>query len=487
MVNKLSPDDALVYGIKFAEKNGAEQIEGYNSQTREIEISVEKSIPTIKTGLSSGLSFRVIAQSNVGFAFTKTLTKSRIEETIKVALQNAKSKGKDPHFKTLPLPTKKTVQKFQYDPALDSITADSMADQITHLIEAINDVKGMHYLQGQMFLGIQNDHLINSNGIDIAEQGGGMGGFAAAITTKGLIPSYSFSVIGGPNVSSFSVDQLINETIEQTKRAAGPKTINFTKEVPVIFEPQASLGILGSLFSLLSNQLSGDRVSSGATPYSDQVGNEVAVDKFSFIDNGSNPEKLTSSSYDAEGVPKEVTTLIDKGVLKTFLLDTYYGQKLGLESNGKSSRVGGFGFGGDPIKTIPKIGHNSLEILPGDSSQEEMISETKEGFMLRSLMGLHMSDTSSGRFSVTGFGWYIKNGEIKYPVQGIAISGTIPTLLKNIDLISKERELMLLSDCPYIRFTSLPVTSKKLDFKARFGLSLLKVLTSLKIMKNPMV
>ena len=172
MVNKLSPDDALVYGIKFAEKNGAEQIEGYNSQTREIEISVEKSIPTIKTGLSSGLSFRVIAQSNVGFAFTKTLTKSRIEETIKVALQNAKSKGKDPHFKTLPLPTKKTVQKFQYDPALDSITADSMADQITHLIEAINDVKGMHYLQGQMFLGIQNDHLINSNGIDIAEQGG---------------------------------------------------------------------------------------------------------------------------------------------------------------------------------------------------------------------------------------------------------------------------------------------------------------------------
>ncbi|MHA1356208.1 MAG: metallopeptidase TldD-related protein [Candidatus Heimdallarchaeota archaeon] len=54
--------------------------------------------------------------------------------------------------------------------------------------------------------------------------------------------------------------------------------------------------------------------------------------------------------------------------------------------------------------------------------------------MIRSLMGLHMSDRSSGRFAVTGFGWYIKNGEVKYPVQGINISGMLPDLIKNIDM-----------------------------------------------------
>ncbi len=52
-----------------------------------------------------------------------------------------------------------------------------------------------------------------------------------------------------------------------------------------------------------------------------------------------------------------------------------------------------------------------------------------------------MSDRSSGRFAVTGFGWYIKNGEVKYPVQGINISGMLPELIKNIDMISSERQL----------------------------------------------
>lgn len=487
MAKKLDLNEALEYGIKFAQKNGAEQVEGYKSHARDIEISVEKSIPSISTGISQGLSFRVVAQNNLGFAFTKTITKERIEDTITIAIQNAKAKGKDPDFKSLPLPSKKKVPKFTYDKKLESLTADELADKISYLIDQINDVKGLHYLQGQLFLGLQNDRLLNSNGVDIQEKGGGIGGFAAAITTKGLIPNYSFCVKGARTSDTFSIDELLDETVKQTQRAAAPKTINFEKEVPIIFEPQASLGVMGGLFRILANQLAGDNVASGATPYSDQVGNEVAVEDFSFLDNGIDPNKITSSAYDAEGVPKENTTLIEKGILKTFLLNTYYGQKLGLESNGKSTRAGQFGFGGDPVKTIPQIGTNSLEILSGNSSYDEMIEETKEGFMVRSLMGLHMSDTSSGRFSVTGFGWYIKNGEIKYPVQGISLSGMLPKLIQNIDLISKERESMILSEAPYIRFSSMNATAKKFDFKTRFGLSVIKILTSLKIIKHPML
>lgn len=481
-----SLDKALSYGIKFAEKSGADEVEGYSSNSKEFGISVEKNIPTIETGVSTGVSFRVVKNNNLGFAFTKILTQERIESTIKVAIQNANSKGKDPDFKSLPSPSKKSVQKFKFDKKLENLTSDNLASDLTILIDAIEGTKGLHYLQGQVFLGIIDDHLVNSHGIDISEKGGGIGGFAAAITTKGLIPNYSLGIMGGSSVASFKIDDLIKDTIEQTQRAAAPRTMNIEKELPIILEPEASLGILGSLFRILSTQLTGTNVASGATPYSDQIGNQIADEGLSLIDNGVNPNKIGSSAYDAEGIPREETLLIDKGVLKTFLLDNYYGNKLGLESNGKSSRVGAFGFGGDPIKTQPRISTSSLEILPGDSTKEEIIQETKEGFMLRSLMGLHMSDTSSGRFSVTGFGWYIKNGEIKYPVQGISISGMLPDLIKNIDMISKERESMLLSECPYIRFASVKTTAKKFDFKTRFTLGALKVLTTLKIMKNPM-
>lgn len=486
MTKYLTLDKALDHGIKFAQKNGADEVEGYASNSKEIRIGVEKNIPNIVTGVSTGVSFRVVANRNIGFGFTKTLTKERLESTLKVTIQNAKSKGKDPDFKSLPLPSKKHVTKVDFDESLETITSDIIADGITEIIDTINDVKGLKYLQGQIFLNIIDDHLLNSNGIDIQTKNGGIGGYAAAITTKGLIPNYSFGIEGGPNLIDFKFEDITKETIKQTQRATAPKTMNFTKEVPIILEPEASFGLLGGLLSILITQLQGNNIARGASPYSDQVGNLIASEKFTLIDNGTNLTKINRSMFDGEGLPREKTVLIDKGILQTYLLDNYYGNKLGLESNGKASRIGVFGFGGDPVKSYPAIGPTTIEVEPGDINKEEMIAETKEGFLLRSLMGLHMSDTSSGRFSVTGFGWYIKNGEIKYPVQGLDISGMLPELLKNIDMISKERESLLLSDSPFIRFAKLPVTAKKFDLKTRFGLGVYKIITIL-TGKHPLI
>ncbi|NPE08637.1 MAG: TldD/PmbA family protein [Asgard group archaeon] len=484
MTEYYSIEKALEYGIKFAEKKGAEEVEGFSSSSREINLSVEKKLPKLTAGISTGVSFRVVSKGNLGFGFTKTLTKERLESTISTALSNAKSKGKDPDFKSLPLPSKKKVAKVPYDKKLEKITSDMVAEDQTILKDTINDVKHLNFLQSQLFLGLSEDRLVNSNGIDISSKSAGYGGLAAAITTKGLIPNYVFEIQGGNSVESFNINDLAKEAIYEIQRAAAPKTMNFEKEVPIILEPEASTGIMGGLFVLLVNQLSGDNVASGATPYSDQVGNLISVEDFTLIDNGINPDKLSSSTYDGEGMPREKTVLVDKGILKTFLLDTYYGSKLGLESNGKSTRTGMLGFG-DPIKTAPSIGNTTMEILGGDSTKEEMIAETREGFMVHSLMGLHMSDRSSGRFSVTGFGWYIKNGEVKYPVQGISISGMLPELIKNIDMISKEPKSMLLGNCPYMRFSSVPTTAKKFDLKTRFGLTMLKIITLL-TGKHPM-
>jgi len=486
MAKTMTLDDALVYGMKFAKKSGADQSEVFSVTSKEISVDVEKDLPKIVTGIAEGLSFRIVKNNNQGFAFTKTLTKERIENTITIAMQNAKAKGKDPDFKTLPQPSKKKLKAFAFDKGLEDITTDFIAEEFKNIIDSINDVKHLHYLQGSIFIGISDEYLMNSNGVDIKTKSGGIGGYAAAITTKGLIPNYSFGIKGGSSLKKFTFESIAQEAIDQTLRAASPKTMNFEKEVPIILEPEASLGLLGGLFNLLSNQLQGDNVASGATPYSDQVGNLVAIEDFSFVDNAINEEKLSTSRYDGEGVPREKTTLIDKGVLKTYLLDSYYGTKLGLESNGKSSRSGVMGFGSDPVKTPPRIAATSLEILPGGFSKDEIIAETKEGFMIRSLMGLHMSDQSSGRFAVTGFGWYVKNGEVKHPVQGINISGMLPDLIKNIDMISSERQSLLLTECPYIRFANVSTTGKKFDFKTRFGLSIIKVLTTLKLMKNPM-
>jgi PmbA protein len=477
MAKVMTLDKALEYGLKFAQKKGAEEVECYAINSKEIGIGMEKSIPNIVTGVSTGISIRVVVNNNTGFGFTKTLTTDRLESTIKTAIQNAKSKGKDPDFKSLPLPSKKPVTKMEFDKTLDNLSSDTIADELLGIIDEINDVKGMNYLQGQIFTNTADEHLVNTNGIDVKTKFGGIGGYAAAITTKGLIPNYAFGIKGGPTLKDFQFNDIAKETILQTKKATAPKTMNFTKEVPLILEPVAAFGLLGGLLGLLIGQLQGDNIARGASPYADQVGNVVASKNLTVIDNGINSTKINRSMYDGEGLPKEKTILIDKGILQTYLLDNYYGNKLGLESNGKSARVGIVGFGGDPVKTYPRISSTTIEVELGDVSKDEMIAETKEGFMVRSLMGLHMSDRSSGRFSITGFGWYIKNGEIQYPVQGLDISGMLPDLLKEIDMISKERESLLLADCPYIRFSNVSITAKRFDFKTRLQLAILKLIT----------
>jgi predicted Zn-dependent protease len=124
-------------------------------------------------------------------------------------------------------------------------------------------------------------------------------------------------------------------------------------------------------------------------------------------------------------------------------------------------------------------------VTPGDSSYDEMVQETKEGFSINSVMGVHMSDFASGRFSVTGSGHFIKNGSIKYPVQDIAISGDIPSLLQKIDMIGKEQKIGFGSVVPPLRISSLSINSQKMSMKYKSMLLMLKILTTLKLMKHP--
>ena len=87
----------------------------------------------------------------------------------------------------------------------------------------------------------------------------------------------------------------------------------------------------------------------------------------------------------------------------------------------------------------------------------------------------------------TGSGWYIKNGEVKQSVQDISLSGSIPELLLDIDMISKETKKGFNNEVPYLRVSKLNVTAKKLDFKIRFGMKIMKTLIRLGIMENPFI
>ncbi len=464
-------EKALETGLKFAKKAGATHCEAYGVNEKAYSLELEKKKPKHNIGIMHGLSFRVIANDALGFAYTSSFSENDIKHTVNLAIQNAKTQEKDPDLKTFPKP-KETKEKLSLDKKLYSLKAEKTAEIFEKL--HLEDLpKKIHFLFSFGFLGTGDSFLKNSQGLDLHNKDAGYGLGIGYLSSHGF-PTYDIHAEGARKLGEIDPESIAKTAINKTLESKKPRTMSISGEYPVIITSEGSYGAFGALFGVLTNLLRGDKASRGDTVYADRIGDQIAPENFTLMDDPLRKDMVTSALYDAEGVPTQRTKLIDKGVLQTYYLDSYYADKLNMESNGKASR-GGL-FGGNPTKAPPRIGSFATVIEPGDSSIEEMISETKEGFMMKSFMGIHMSDMSSGRFAVTGSGWYIKNGENKYPVQDISISGTIPDLLNNIDMISKERKKGLNNEVPYLRVEKLNVTAKKLDFKVRFSMKMLKLL-----------
>ncbi len=472
----------LNFGIDFAKKSGAEHCEGFGIFQKSMNLQLEKSNPKHSLGIENGLSFRVIVNNSVGFAYTTSFNEEDIKHSIQLAIQNAKVSKSDPDIQPF-VEQQKTENELPIDPKILNLEVDEAAE----VFEKLNPSelpKNIFFLQSMGQIMSSSSFLKNSSGLDVSYNAAGYALGIGFLSTHGF-PNYDFHLDVSRKWGELNPNGIYEKALSKTLESAKPQTLNMSKELPIIFAPSASFGIFGGLINFVLNSLlKGNKAYRGETPYADRIGDVIAPTNFTLIDDPLHPKLLSSMLYDAEGVPTQKTEMIKNGVLQTYYLDTYYANKLNMESNGKSIRGGGM-FGGNPVMSAPSIGNFNTVIEPGDSSLEEMISETKEGFMMKNLMGVHMSDFSSGRFAVTGGGFYIKDGEIKCPVQDISLSGDIPSLLTKIDLISKEREEQLISEIPYLRVSSLTTTAKKLDFKIRFGYKILKTLVSLGIVKNP--
>jgi PmbA protein len=476
-------EKALQFGLDYAKKAGATHSEAYGINQRSYNFELEKNKPKHNLGILHGLAFRVIANNALGFAYTSSFKEEDIKHTVNLSIQNAKTKKPDSDLQPFP-DSKKTTVEMPMDKKLYTMDVDNAAKSFEEL-EPKDLPKDIYFLQSFGFFGMEDAFLKNSQGINLHSQDAGYGLGIAFLSTKGF-PSYEFHIEGERKWGEIDPKIILQKGLEKTLKSSNPQTMSLAGEYPVIITPDGLYGVFMGLFMVLNNLMKGDKASRGDTVYADKIGEQIAPDNFTLIDDPHRSDMIVSALYDAEGVPTERTKLIDKGVLQTYYLDTYYAGKLNMESNGKATRGMGF-FGGSPIKAPPGVGNFATIIETGDATVDEMVKETREGFMLKNFMGIHMSDFSSGRFSVTGSGWYIKNGEIKQSVQDISVSGSIPELLLDIDMISKETKKGFNNEVPYLRISKLDITAKKLDFKVRFGMKILKTLIRLGIVENPFI
>ena len=210
---------------------------------------------------------------------------------------------------------------------------------------------------------------------------------------------------------------------KRTLRKLGGKSVP-TQSVPVVFEPTMTRDLLGDIFGAVS----GESIFRKASFLVGQLGEKIASQRLTMIDDGTMPRRLGSRPFDGEGLPTRQTVVIRNGVLESYLLNTYTARKLGLKSTGNAGR----GLTGAPV-----VEAGNLYIEPGPHPPEEIIKSVSKGFLVTELLGFGVNIVT-GDYSRSASGTWIENGELTFPVQGVTIAGNLKEMLNSIEMIGND-------------------------------------------------
>jgi PmbA protein len=229
---------------------------------------------------------------------------------------------------------------------------------------------------------------------------------------------------------------------QRTLRRLGARKVK-TAQVPVVFDPLVATSMLEHIFE----GVNGDSVYRGASFLAGKLGQKIAANHVNVIDDGTMPGGFGTSPFDGEGIPSRRTVVIENGVLKSYLLNTYTAKKLGLVTTANASR----GLAG-----TPGIGPGNYFLQPGTKTPQQIIGEIKEGLYVTEFLG-HGANLVTGDYSRGASGLWISGGELAYPVEEITVAGNLKEIFFNISEIGNDLEFRGAVASPTIRIDGLTV------------------------------
>ncbi len=363
---------------------------------------------------------KVVGATATGLVEDKLL--SLVEKTVDIA----RVSSEDPYWSGLPEPNEPRHRWVGFDEGIATLDTPFFLENIRLAIdEAESRDSRLKTARASASLTVSWNVVANTRGVWTEDRGTYMN-FMLYLKAKDM----GRESTGFGYIVSRSLVTDFKEVVEDSVKYAldGLRASKFGRSIiaPVVMSPEVAAELL---FNVLVPSLFASRVQEGLSPLAGKVGKQIASESFSLVDDGTLPGGLRTSLYDSEGVPRRRTVLVEKGVLKGFLYNTYTARRDKVESTGNASRRA----------TMVDISHTNLVLARGKSTQEELLSEAKV-FLDGYLMSAHTVNPITGDFSVVVTNPYlIENGEVK-PLQPVTIAGNIYEILRNNPLASRLSE-----------------------------------------------
>jgi len=393
------------------------------------------------------LGLRLFFGASSASASTSDISRQSIDRLVEDTAQMARATAQDP-FSGLPA----AEDLARYVPNLDLLDdgarSVSVEEKIRFALEAEKAALGFDSRitnsEGAEFSN-QFGRVIyaNSHGFTGEYCGSTFGHSVAPVASKDGLMQRDYWYSSNRKFSRLESPQSVGEkAARRVLRRLGARKVK-TCEVPVIFDPETA----GLLLRNLSAALSGYSLYKGASFLMGKLGTKIASDNMTVIDDGTIPGALGSKPFDGEGLPTRKKTVMDKGELQSYLLDTYSGKKLGMVSTGNAARSAG-----EP----PGVAPTNFYLAPGAWNPEGIVASVKEGFYVTELVGFGVN-LVTGDYSRGAVGIWIENGELTYPVEEVTIAGNLKEMFQNIELVGNDLEMRGRIAAPTIKISQMTV------------------------------
>ncbi|HEX7445534.1 MAG TPA: TldD/PmbA family protein [Methanothrix sp.] len=413
-------DSLLEYAhqlLALALREGAAEAEVYGMVGRSVDVDLRKgSVEMASESFHSGLGLRAVVKGAVGFSSTSDM--SLLESVAMSAVKSAKARGSDESWISLPSLGKVTPAHGIFDKRLVHISSEECLEVATSMLEGCSAVKEAEPVSGGVACVCGTGFVINSLGLELLETATLMQASMETIAKAGDVATGSEFF----NSRSFQPSmEAVGKAAAVMARAslAGTKAESGTFDV--LLKPLAVAELLeGTILS----SLEADNVQKGRSSLKGRVGEAISSEGLNIYDDGLLAGGLDSSAFDGEGVPSQRTVLIEKGVLKGFLYDSYTAGKDGVKSTGNAARQG--------YSDVPRVGIRNL--IVSSPVAYDLLEETK-GYLVNGLIGAHTANPISGDFSVEARNAFrVSPGEVPVPIRSLMLAGNIYDLLKNIEV-----------------------------------------------------
>ena len=406
-----------------------EQVEAFVSRSRTTTVRASGGeVESLSSATSAGIGVRVVAGGRQGFASAGSLDPDVLDEVLAEARDNAEFAAPDD---ANGLAEPDGVAPAPLDLVLPGVDRTPTEDKVEMALSLERAVRAGDPRVRGVRVAVYGDRageaaLATSTGLTAFDAATTCSLSVSALAGEGTGTQTGYAVEAGRSPDDLDVEATARRAVERATRMLGARQ-PATRRVPVVLEPSVVAALLG----VLGGVLTGDAVLKGRSPFGDRAG-EVVAAGLTLVDDPTDPGSLGAGAYDGEGLACRRTTLLDGGVLRGFLHDSWSARRAGTAST--ASAVRGYA-------STPTPGAVALALRPGPVSFDDLVAAVGDGVLVQEVSGLHSGvNPVSGDVSVGAEGLVIRGGALAEPFREATIASTLQRLLLDVVAVGADFE-----------------------------------------------